>query len=130
MEILQLIETKLKVFGLTSDVQIVEITLTEVDQFIKNYCHIDCIPEGLLFVRANLVVDYIRYQQSSKPSEDGQVTTSTQVGPLTSIKSGDVQYNFADGSNKSQINNAHVVDLDKLVTNYEHQLNEFRRVSW
>ena len=130
MEILQLIEKKLQLMGITFDKEISEMFLDEVDQFIKNYCHIDCIPKELLYVRANLTVDYIRYQQANKPSEDGQVTTSTQVGPLTSIKSGDVQYNFADGSSKSQVHNAHVVNLDSLVTNYEHQLNEFRRLVW
>lgn len=128
MEILQLIEHKLKSFGITFDAVGAEITLGEVDQFIKNYCHIDCIPKELLYVRANIVVDYIRYTEANKPSEDGQVTTSTQVGPLTAIKAGDVQYNFADGTSKAQIHNAHVTDLDSLVHNYKHQLNEFRRL--
>lgn len=130
MEILQLIETKLRGFGITFDQGIAEISLDEVDQFIKNYCHIDCIPEGLLYVRANMVVDYLRYMEANKPSEDGQVSTSTKLGPLTSIKSGDVQYNFADGNSKAQIGNAHSVNLDSLMCNYTNQLNEYRRITW
>lgn len=131
MEILQLIELKLTPFGITYNEQYADILLAEVDQAIKNYCHIDCIPKEALFVRANLVVDYIRYMEANKPSENGQVATTTKVGPLTSIKSGDVQYNFADNSTSaSNIANAHIVDLKSMLTNYEHQLNEFRRVSW
>lgn len=130
MEILQLIETKLNGFGITIEPQVTEITLAEVDQAIKNYCHIDCIPKGLLFVRANMVVDYIRYMESNKPSEDGQINASTKLGPLTSIKAGDVQYNFADGNTKAQTHNAHMVDLDSLTHNYTNQLNNYRRVPW
>ena len=130
MEILQLIEKKLTVFGVEFDKDIAEMALAEVDLTIKNYCHINCIPDGLLFVRVNMAIDYIRYMESNKPSVDGQVEAPTTLGPLTSIKSGDVQYNFADGSNKAQINNAHVADLDSLLHNYTHQLNNFRRVPW
>lgn len=128
MEILQLIETKLKGFGISFDNDFAQISLEEVDQTIKNYCHIDCIPTELMFVRANLVVDYIRYIESNKPKENGQLATSMTLGSLTSVKAGDVQYNFADNTNKAQLHNAHAVDLDTLVHNYQHQLNKFRRL--
>lgn len=128
MEILQLIENKLNIFGIEFNKDLVQMQLDEVDQSIKNYCHIDCIPNELMYVRVNLLVDYIKYIESNKPSADGQVQTSTKVGPLTSIKSGDVQYNFADSGNKSQIHNAHMVDLDSIIHNYHYQLNAFRRL--
>lgn len=128
MEIQQLIEHKLTGFGITYDEQSAEIALAEVDQSIKNYCHIDCIPKELLFVRANMVIDLVRYNEANKPSEDGQVQADTKVGPLTSIKAGDVQYNFGDGGSKSQTHNSHIGNLDEIVMNYTSQLNEFRRL--
>ena len=128
MEILQLIEHKLTGFGITYEQQRAEIALAEVDQSIKNYCHIDCIPKELLFTRANMVTDLVRYYEANKPSQDGQVQADTKVGPLTSIKAGDVQYNFADASNKSNLHNSHVGNLDEIVMNYTAQLNEFRRL--
>ena len=127
MEILQLIETKLRGFGVAFDMDTAQVSLDEVDQTIKNYCHIDCIPTDLLYVRANMVVDYIRYIESNKLGENGQLATNGTMGSLTSIKAGDVQYNFAE-NNKSQLHNAHMVDLDSLVNNYVHQLNAFRRL--
>ena len=128
MEIQQLIEHKLTGFGITYDEQSAEIALAEVDQSIKNYCHIDCIPKELLFVRANMVIDLVRYNEANKPAVDGQVQADTKVGPLTSIKAGDVQYNFGDGSSKGQTHNSHIGNLDEIVMNYTSQLNEFRRL--
>ena len=54
MEIQQLIEHKLTGFGITYDEQSAEIALAEVDQSIKNYCHIYCIPKELLFVSSTI----------------------------------------------------------------------------
>ena len=131
MEILNVITKKLEKFGIQEDNAFLEMSLEEVDQAIKNYCHIDYIPKELLFVRANLVVDYIRYNEANKPSTEGDidVTAASKVGPLTSISSGGVSYGFANNaSNNNFIGNAHVADLDGLLNDYKHQLNEFRRL--
>lgn len=128
MEILQLIEHKLTLFGIAYEHETAEIALAEIDQCIKNYCHIDCIPQELLFTRANMVTDLVRYSEANKPAQDGQIKADTKIGPLTSIKAGDVQYNFGDGLNKSNLHNSHVGNLDEIVMNYTAQLNEFRRL--
>lgn len=134
MEILQLIEQKLKAFGITYDGDNAKVTLEEVDQAIKNYCHIDCIPEDLKFVRVGLVVDCIRYQQANIPtSGDVKLDTSatSKVGPLTYLISGAVTYGFGNNkTNRLDISNAHVADLDSVVSGYIKQLNAFRRVVW
>lgn len=134
MEILQLIEHKLKKFGITYDEQDATVMLEEVDQAIKNYCHIDCIPEELKFVRVGLTVDCIRYQNANIPATgDVKLDTSatSKVGPLTYLISGAVTYGFGNNkTNKLDISNAHVADLDSVVSGYVKQLNAFRRVVW
>ncbi len=134
MEILQLIEHKLIKFNIPFDQQDAIVMLEEVDQAIKNYCHIDCIPEELKFVRVGLTVDCIRYQHANIPAEgDVKLDTSatSKVGPLTYLISGAVTYGFGNNkTNKLDISNAHVADLDSVVTGYVKQLNAFRRAVW
>lgn len=114
-----------------------QMVLDEVDQSIKNYCHIDTIPQDLLFVRANLSVDYVKYMEASVPnSEEGVDTTgANQVGRLKTIAAGAVnggtRYEFFNKTNdKSEITNAHLADLDLLLNNYITQLNAYRRAIW
>lgn len=133
MEIIQLISLKLNKFGVNLTEEEIGISLEEVDQFIKNYCHIDYIPDALLYVRSNMVVDYIRFTEANKPIDSDNLgnTNAAKLGPLTSIKAGNVSYNFADSTgNKNSIGNAHTADLDSLLHNYIYQLNAFRRVVW
>lgn len=134
MEILEIIKFKLSKFNITYEDTHILMMLEEVDQAIKNYCHIEDIPEDLQFVRAGLTVDCIRYQESNTPTTgDVQLDTSStsKVGPLTYLISGAVTYGFANNkTNKLDIANAHVADLDAIVSNYVKQLNAFRRVVW
>lgn len=133
MEPLQLIQTKLEIYNVQWTDEVVQLILQEVDQFIKNYCHLDTIPEELLFVRVNLSVDYARYLKANDPQEekDIEINVDPKVGALTYITSGAVSYGFASNSTgKNSVANAHTSDLDLLLTNYKHQLNEFRRVVW
>jgi len=130
--ILQIIQTKLKKLNIAWSDEQVELTLAEVDQAIKNYCHIENIPKELDFVRAGLTVDCIRHEESNVPVE-GDTTLDTsatsKVGPLSYLISGAVTYGFSNSrTNKYDISNGHVVDLDATVRNYVQQLNAFRRL--
>lgn len=132
MDIIQLIQSKLEKFGINLEEKLILVTLEEIDQAIKIYCNIDIIPNALLYVRANLVVDYIRYMEANKPNEAGNVgVASNNVGPLTSIKSGGISYTFANNTgNKGVLENAHIADIDDIINNYKAQLNRFRRITW
>ena len=134
-EIVEIVKFKLSKFGITWQDNHIELMLKEVDQAIKNYCHIEDIPPELKFVRAGLTVDCIRYQESNVPSTTGDVQLDTsatsKIGPLTYLISGAVTYGFGNNkTNKLDISNAHVADLDAIVSGYEKQLNAFRRVVW
>lgn len=133
MEILNIITNKLQFHKIELPVEAIEGLIPEIDQAVKNYCHLDELPEALLYVRANLCVDYIRYQQSSIPLEPTQLDTqqTQKVGPLTLVSAGDVTYQFGSvQASKSNLCNSHLIDLDKFLLNYEKQLNPFRRLTW
>ncbi len=132
MDILQVIDIKLKRLKIEWEPQHIEVMLAEVDQAIKNYCHIDNIPKELDFVRAGLTVDCIRYEEANVPVEgDTELDTSatSKVGPLSYLITGAVTYGFANNkTNKYDVSNSHVVDLDSTIRNYIQQLNAFRRL--
>lgn len=132
MDILELISQKLEMFKIELTDPQVQMMLGEVDQSILNYCQIEEMPAELLYVRANLVIDYARHLEQVKPAEEGAVIDESKLaGRLTSISVGDVSYNFAQKtSDKGDLSNAHIVDLDGLLFDYRSQLNNFRRVVW
>ena len=134
MEILDKIKFKLSKFDITWEDKYIQLMVDEVDQAIKNYCHIDNIPNELEYVRVGLCVDCIRYQDSNVPVKgDVELDTSkvSRVGPLTYLISGAVTYGFGNNkTNKYDVSNAHIADLDSIMYNYIQQLNGFRRVVW
>lgn len=134
MEPIQLIEQKLQKFGIKWETPHLETALQEVDQAIMNYCHIDCIPTDLQYVRVNLVVDYVRYLEANKPTQDDaemDVTDTKKVGPLTYVITGGVTYGFANNTtNANATCNSHIGCLDAILYNYTTQLNSFRRAVW
>ena len=133
MEPLEVIQAKLQNYNIQWAEPNITMVLEEVDQFIKNYCQINSIPKELLFIRANLTVDYIRYLNANDPTKekDVEINVDPKVGALTYITSGAVSYGFASNSTgKNSIANAHTSDLDQLLTNYKEQLNQYRRVVW
>lgn len=133
MEPLQIITFKLSNYNIQWSNENIQIVLDEVDQFIKTYCQINSIPKEMDYIRANLVVDYIRYLNANDPTKekDVEINVDPKVGALTYITSGAVSYGFASNSTgKNSIANAHTSDLDELLNNYKSQLNKFRRVVW
>ena len=134
VDILQVITNKLTIYGITWDAPQITLILDETDQFIKNYCHIEDIPEELVYVRSNMTVDYIRHLVASKPlkgEEEMDISCSKKTGPLTLISSGDVTYQFGSvQASRTNLMNSHTVDLDSLFLNYTNQLNAFRRLVW
>lgn len=120
---------KAKLSNTVDDVDIL-MGIDEVDQAIKNYCHITEVPEALRFTEANMAIDLINYQYETKTptSED---TEDIDLGSLKSIKMGDTTLSFgADGSSSSRSKalNSHTPRLDVLILNYKDQLNNFRRL--
>lgn len=111
--------------------------IDEVHQAICNYCNIDCVPEELKYVWANMVVDYWRWSTSvagSGSGTPGKPNLSTVAITVASLKEGDTTIGFSadTASQSAQSGNAHSMAavLDQVVMNYLDQLNRFRRVVW
>lgn len=115
--------------------QDIQLSIAEVEQAIKNYCHVPNVPSQLNFVWARMVVDLIRYDtavnmeaSSDAPDLGLETNWNISVGSInmgdTSVKAGELDYS----SPKYKALNSHTADLDSIVLNYKNQLNSFRRI--
>lgn len=93
------------------------LDITEVGQYIMNHCNIAVIPEELMFVHANMVIDFYEIQRKSESDEDTQT--------VTSVKEGDVTVQF--GTTKTALREG---VTESLLFNYKDQLNKFRKLRW
>lgn len=101
-----------------------EFALQEVGELIRNYCGIDEIPRALSFTWANMAIDVLRAQGALSVDEEGNLNpfggenvSEFRLGDMT-IKFG----NRAGGSNADS--------KSKDFTQYQAQLNKFRRLVW
>ena len=137
-EVRQTVQSKLALMGFTvpEPATPLDEPLDEVRQAICNYCNIDFVPLELKYVWANMVVDLWRWMQSLAVdnSSSGQPNVSGMSVMVSSLKEGDTTVNFsaATSAHSVQAGSAHSIAgaLDQVVTNYQDQLNRFRRVVW
>lgn len=80
-------------------------------EYIKNYCHIDSIPDDLKHTVILMAADLFRYDVSS---------SSGQYDNVTSIKVGDTTVSY--GSNAS--------DTSSVFKDYKSRLARFRKLVW
>ena len=80
-------------------------------EYIKNYCHIDSIPDDLKHTVILMAADLFRYDVSS---------SSGQYDNVTSIKEGDVTVSY--GSNSSS--------MSSVFKDYKARLARFRKLVW
>lgn len=119
---------------------LLNLTIDEVEQEIKNFCNIKEVPQELTYTFANIVVDLFRYRQefinvTKKPvegeEEDDDITINE--GNMNSIRVGDTTITFGSGSDTMVYNKnmrSHQANLDDVILNYKAQLKKFRRMLW
>lgn len=118
---------------------LLNLTIDEVEQEIKNFCNIKEVPRELTHTFANIVVDLFRYRQefinaTKKPVEgedDDDITINE--GNMNSIRVGDTTITFGSGSDTMVYNKnmrSHQANLDDVILNYKAQLKKFRRMVW
>ena len=133
MEVVEIVKNILKDPDIPE--QDIQLSIAEVEQAIKNYCHVPTVPQQLNFVWARMVVDLIRYDtavnieaSSDAPDLGLETNWNISVGSInmgdTSVKAGELDYS----SPKYKALNSHTADLDSIVLNYKNQLNSFRRI--
>lgn len=119
---------------------LLNLTIDEVEQEIKNFCNIKEVPRELIYTFANIVVDLFRYRQEfinatkklvEGEEDDDDITINE--GNMNSIRVGDTTITFGSGSDTMVYNKnmrSHQANLDDVILNYKAQLKKFRRMVW
>lgn len=102
---------------------LIETYIAEIEQRIKHYCNISKLPDDLLHVWSSMVMDAVRVELPN--IEEIEVTVG---GQANNIKVGDTSVSaVSSGDNLS--NTAKKV-IDKVVLEYRHDLNHYRKLRW
>lgn len=117
------------------------ITESEVDAGIEeakveilNYCNIITIPDALRFTHANMVVDYLRWQNQAKTptAENGSDAGDISLAQVKSLKLGNMDIDLSGGSvsvgtagSSTNALKSHAPNLDDILLNYRAQLNRY-----
>lgn len=117
----QIIET-LKEYGyeVTEDDKNIRFMLNRTEDKVKNHCSIVKIPSELetliIEMCVNAIIEWKELQAAMMKTESG-------VGNVTSVKAGDEQTNFDNGTASHVI----VKDfVDRKIKEYKSELNKFR----
>lgn len=93
---------------------ILEFVIADVEETIKNYCHVEEMPEGLVNTGYRMAMDL--YRNENIGSE------TAAVGTVSSISEGDTSTSF------QQYVDANFKDT--VLKNYKSSLNRYRKVAW
>ena len=93
---------------------ILEFVNADVEETIKNYCHVEEMPKGLVNTGYRMAMDLYRNENI------GSVTAA--VGAVSSISEGDTSTSF------QQYVDANFKDT--VLKNYKSSLNRYRKVAW
>lgn len=97
----------------TQDTQL-QFIISDVEETIKNYCHIEEVPSGLLNTSYRMAIDL--YRNENLGHEE------SALGSVSSISEGDTSTSF-----KQTVDDNF---KDTLLKNYKPQLNRFRKLVW
>lgn len=116
-----------------------DVVLDEVGTAIRNYIASHVIPVGpvfgrpghLFYVWGGMAVDALRYWLAQNPNtaEDEEIDPRD----VQSVKLGDTEVKrgvSASDTVSGRLSTMHMPDLDSLLYNYQHQLNQFRKMRW
>ncbi len=98
--------------GDTSKDVSLSFVISDVEEIIKNYCHIEEVPDGLLNTAYRMAIDLYR---NEKPGQEEAAT-----GAVSSISEGDTSISFKQSVDDNF--------KDTLLKNYKFSLNRYRRV--
>lgn len=93
---------------------ILEFVIADVEETIKNYCHVEEMPDGLVNTGYRMAMDL--YRNENIGSE------TAAVGTVSSISEGDTSTSF-----QQYVDNNF---KDTVLKNYKSSLNRYRKVAW
>lgn len=103
---------------LTIDDDLLDYAISEVKQSVLNYCNLVRIPKELYYVVASMIVAVATDYHAIDPDADKKEAKTIKVGDTT-IELTAVKTTSAVDAN-----------MAKVLFDYEHQLNNFRKVKW
>lgn len=138
MTVEEIVKSKFEPNEIVDDMKITML-IEEVKYAILNFTYRSEVPEGLKFVWANMVLDYINYllaMDAEKKAAESDLTDPGNldliVGAVSKLKVGDTDFSFESKDTASLFGGAssksHSVVLDDIVMNYREQLIRYRRI--
>ncbi|RXI46270.1 hypothetical protein DP145_06750 [Clostridium tetani] len=92
---------------------LLEFALEDVEQIVKNYCHIKEVPEELNTTVLKMAIDMYRNENLGEEE--------SSLGSISSITEGDTSISYR--SNAAEFK-------DSLLNDYKAQLNKYRKLVW
>lgn len=116
-----------------TDQNAVLLSVIEVEQAIKNYCHIPHVPKEADFVWANIVTDVMLYiiEVNTPPESGDGGMIPIDIADVSSIREGDTTVALGDkyrSNARTRTLQSHELNLDSFIYNYTMQLHRFRKV--
>lgn len=116
MDVFTIVKAKAPADLLPDDTQLA-MDVAEVGQSILTYCNRSDIPNELVFLHANMVVDLI--------TGNARRSDTDSLGTVKAIKEGDVQVTYE--ANRASSRELH---MEALLFSYASQLNRYRKLRW
>lgn len=92
---------------------LLQFTIEDVEETIKNFCNIEEVPEGLLNTGYRMCMDLYRNENLGDESNP--------LGSISSISEGDTSTSFRSNATEFK---------DSLLKNYQAQLIKYRKLVW
>lgn len=91
---------------------LIQFTLDDVEEIIKNHCHVKELPNGLERTAYRMAIDL--YQYGNAGGEEAPLTVSS----------------VSVGGTSTSFSNATDAIKDTLLADYKDQLNRYRKLVW
>lgn len=121
---------KLRFFGYSadeSDINLIKYFLSDVIQYIYNFCHINEIPKELFKTVIDMTVYKFLKMKLATGVKINDFIDFSSCG-IASITEGDVSVSY-NNSDKNKLVNIFMTELDNL-GNKDRELIAFRKIKW
>ncbi|ACQ53978.1 phage head-tail connector protein [Clostridium botulinum] len=92
---------------------LLEFVLEDIEQIVKDYCHIKEIPEALNTTVLKMAIDMYRNENLGEEE--------STLGSISSISEGDTSVSYRNSTTEFK---------DSLIKDYKSQLNKYRKLVW
>lgn len=113
--------------GIDLDPDLLKAAIDEVEMAICNEINHLSVPEGLKYVWASMVIDWLL---AMDPSLSKQMAGDEPLGAVSSIHEGNTTISFREEGSSTGLVTSARAKLDRIILNYERQLQVYRGLRW